>query len=84
MEENLFEIKLTSDGKDSLNLINRLGKFLFTCSVVTGILDLIQGFLSYRALNAFSAKSPEVLNVQTIISIIFISLYAIVIPFHGY
>ena len=84
MEEHLFEIKLTSDGKNSLNRINKLGRFLFTCSIVTAILDLIQAFMSFRALNAFSAKVPEVLNLQTIISIIFVSLYAVIIPFHGY
>jgi hypothetical protein len=84
MEEHLFEIKLNTDGKNLLMRINNFGKFLFTCSLIIAAIDLISAFISLRAYNVFSQKSPEVLNFQTITSIIFLILYTVILPFHGY
>jgi hypothetical protein len=84
MEDHLFEIKLEANGKYVLQRINKLGKFIFTCSLIIAIFDLISSYVSFRGYVFTAYSAPAILKFETIIGIIYLLLYMLVLPFHGY
>ena len=84
MEPDLFEIKLNDKGKILLLRINSWAKFLYICTMITCVFDLINAYIGFWAYKKFLSSSIGIIKFQTQMNIIFLAIYAIALPVQAY
>src|SRR5690349_20540395 len=84
MENELFEVKINERGIRLLSRLNFWTKFFYRCCIASSVFDLINAMLSFRSLLKYSDATIPFLKFQYIFNIVFLTLYAILLPLQAW
>ena len=84
MENELFEVKINEKGIRLLWRLNFWTKFFYGCCIATSIFDLLNAMLSLRSFLKYSDATIPFLRFQYIFNIVFLILYAILLPLQAW
>ena len=84
MEINLFEIKLNEKTERLLPRINNWARFFYICTLVTSIVDIINGYIHIELYNTYAHLATNIQKIESIIDITFVFVYAILVPIQAY
>lgn len=84
MKEELFEIKLDETGKRLLLRVNFWARFLYVCTLLTCVFDLINAYLGIKSFFKNADGYNDYLKFSVSLNIIFLTIYAVLLPIQAY
>ena len=84
METELFNVTTNDQSKRLMKKIHFWAIFFYVCTIISCIFDLINAYTSYRIYANRFSQLPMIFKVQTAINVIFLIVYAIILPIQSY
>ena len=81
---DVFEIRLSEQTLKKLEGLLPWARFMMISMLVISIVGMINAYYGYKLHLRFEASLPPVLNFQSLASVVFLVVYALVLPVQGY